>query len=231
MKTLFNWLAGMDGCRLPCWAGITPGETSWAIAEQLIESISGVAKVETFRDEICTFGECNEIRWSLNNPIVGNGYVYSKLPKNKIHSIQIEVGTLELLKALDLKNILEQYGKPAILLFSTDPDQPGQKFLELILVYPERQFAIKYSKYAELSGSKMVSCGKDSNIDLIILNNKEQLMSLDSIASAVETRNLYVDVWHKSVEEASGMTIAEFYETFKKAGAPCITTPVEIWVP
>jgi hypothetical protein len=130
-----------------------------------------------------------------------------------------------------LQSILKQYGKPAIILFSTEPDLPGDLFLEMILVYPDNQFIIKYSKYAKLSDGHVLSCGQDSAIELIILDNNEQLLSVDKIADAVETEHLHVDTWRKPVEVATGLNIDQFYETFRKANAPCVTTPINVWRP
>ncbi|MEW6094279.1 MAG: hypothetical protein AB1531_09970 [Chloroflexota bacterium] len=33
---LLEWLQGTQDCRLPCWAGITPGVTTWEEAKQIL---------------------------------------------------------------------------------------------------------------------------------------------------------------------------------------------------
>lgn len=107
---LYDWFGGQDGCRLPCWGGITPGITTWDTAEQIIESVRGFADVDVFLNKSCNFGDCNEIRWSLIHPGKGVGYVYSKLPENKIHIVRTEIAEPSLVSALKLKNILNTYG-------------------------------------------------------------------------------------------------------------------------
>lgn len=228
-QTLYEWFEGTEDCRLPCWAGITPGETNWEYAKQLIGATNGFLNLRTFLDETCTFGKCNEIAWSLH--LDPHGYIYSVLPENEIHALIIEISTPEFLNALSLQKVLSDYGKPAILLFSTEPDLPNYDSLELILVYPERRFIIKYAKHAEITEEKVESCGIDTHIKLVVVDNQEQLASLDAIAQAVETKDFHVDVWHKSVEEAAGMTIDQFYETYRSADAPCISTPTKLWIP
>jgi hypothetical protein len=193
--------------------------------------MNSFSMMDVYIEEDCTFGRCNEITWALPSDLNTHGYVYSKLEENLIHTVLLQVVDPALVKALKLPNILKQYGKPAIVLFSTEPDLPGDVFLELIMVYPENQFIIKYSKYAELKNNQVVSCGQDSHVSLTILDNKDQLMSIDAIANSVETNDLHVDVWHKSPEEAIGMNIDKFYETFRNPDAPCITTPVSVWQP
>jgi hypothetical protein len=231
LQTLYEWLEGKDDCRLPCWAGMTPGKTYWEDAKQLLESTSGFLHLRTYLDESCTFGKCNEITWSLDPMIDPRGYVYSILPENTIHAIIWETADPRFLSAFSLPKVLSNYGKPSILLFSTEPDLPGYNALELILVYPERQFLVRYSKFAEITSEKVESCGQDNVVELVILDNREQLTSLDMIAQAAETRDFNVNVWHKSVEEATGMTIDEFHEIYSKTNAPCISTPVDIWTP
>jgi len=61
----------------------------------------------------------------------------------------------------------------------------------------------------------------------LLLTNEATLFS---IANAEETKNLHVDVWHKPVEDAMGMSIDTFYETYRDSDS-CINTPVNIWQP
>jgi hypothetical protein len=229
MQMLTAWFEGTDYCRLPCWAGITPGETNWEESWHLLQPLQRTVKLESGTNVDCDYGKCSFISWS--RAPIERGILSSIYPENIIDYIMLETIEPDHLIALSLRNILSIYGKPAILLFSTDPDQPGQKHLELILVYPERQFLIRYSRYAEISGENIESCGQDSVIKLVILDNQEQLASVDVIAKSIETKEFYVDVWHKSVEESTGMTIDAFYDTFSKDNAPCIVTPIMLWQP
>jgi len=230
-EALYAWLEGSDNCRFPCWAGITPKNTTWEKAIHILQPLEGMTIFETRLNRPCIFGQCNYITWALSSDLNTFGNVYSKIEENTIHLVQLQIVDPYLLNAVGLQTIFNQYGKPSILLFSTEPDLPGDLFLELILVYPDQQFIIKFSKYAKLSDNQVTSCGQDSAIELIILDNKEQLLSMDTIANAEETKHLHVDSWHKPVEVATGITIDEFYETFRKANAPCVTTPTSVWRP
>ena len=145
LQIYFTWLEGNDACRLPCWAGITPKNTSWNEAEHILQPLTGIAELETRLDRPCIFGTCGYVTWALLSDLNTYGNVYSKEDANTIHLIQLQIVDPYLVKALNLQSILNTYGKPAILLFSTEPDLPGDLFLELILVYPDSQFIIKYS--------------------------------------------------------------------------------------
>lgn len=237
LENLYSWLEGTNNCLLPCWGGIIPGQTTWDEAIQITQSMRSFSSIDVYLGAECDFGECNLISWSLPDTNDGLGYIYSLLPDNKIHIMRIEVtDSSSLVNALNLKDILNHYGKPSILLMSALPvgfgqELPGELALELILVYPDRQFVVKYLRPARLSGDFFTSCESANYIKLIILDNKEQLMSVNVIADATETKDLGVDVWHKPVEEATEMTIDRFYETYKNSDAPCITTPISVWQP
>jgi hypothetical protein len=103
--------------------------------------------------------------------------------------------------------------------------------MEIVLVYPERQSVIKYMKATELKGDKVENCGRDERIELIILDNKEQLLSLDAINNAVETRDLHLDARYKTLGEATGLSMNSFYEAVSVSSDFCISTPVNIWTP
>jgi hypothetical protein len=229
MQMLSAWFAGADSCRLPCWAGITPRRANWEEAVHILSPLQQAVKLRAESNVDCVYGKCSFISWSRTPD--ERGILSSIYPENIIDYIMLETIEPSHMTLLSLQNILSIYGEPAILLFSIDPDQPGQKFLELLLVYPEKQFLIKYSKYAELNGDHIESCGEDSYIKLVVLDNSKQLMSLDAIANAVETKDFHVDIWHKSAEESIGMTIDEFYRIYKELDAPCIITPISVWQP
>ena len=130
-----------------------------------------------------------------------------------------------------MRDIFKFYGLPAMLLFSADLDANNGRFLEITMVYPKRQFVITYWKKAKLDGGKAVSCGQYSRVRILILDSKDPLASLDTISKAAETKNLDINVLHKSAEEAIGMTNSAFYEYFSEKREPCISTPVNIWKP
>lgn len=236
MGILQLWLKGTDDCRLPCWAGIIPGKTTWDGAKQKIMSMSGFTTVSVVENTHCDFGKCNGVGWSLFPKTLADGGFYSKLPESKIHLMSLNIQDAgvekeELLKYLDLRMILNNYGVPAMVFIFTEPDLPGQIFLEVTLVYPDNQFVISYSRYAMVESENVVSCGPDSSLKLIVLDNQEQLTSLETLSSAIETKDFHYDTWHKPIEEATGMNIGTFYEIFSQENAPCIVTPTRIWQP
>ena len=231
------WINGAFDCLLPCWAGSTPGKTTWPEARQVIEQVSGFATVHVSENISCEFGGCNGIAWSLFPNTLAEGVFYTNYPDNNIHLIHINIQNkgnaekINLLRNIGLQEVFNWYGLPPIFLLTVETDHAENRFMELILVYPERRSIIKYIKNTELIDGKVTNCGPDQQIEFIILDNMEQLVSLDAIANAVETRGLHIDDRYKPVAEATGISPNTFFETFSTVRNACISTPVEMWGP
>ncbi|HKY52965.1 MAG TPA: hypothetical protein VJM08_01615 [Anaerolineales bacterium] len=231
------WIAGALDCLLPCWGGITPGVTTWAEARQVIEQLSGFATVNVSENLNCEFGACNGIAWSLYPNTLAEGTFYTKLPENIVHLININIQNegnaqkINLLRPIGLKEAFKWYGLPPIFLMTVETNLAENRFMKLVLVYPEQQSIIRYTKNTEVVDGNVTNCGQDHQIELIILANKEQLASLDAIANAVETRDLHIDDRYKTVEEATGISANTFFETFSTTNDACISTPVGMWTP
>jgi hypothetical protein len=237
VENLRIWMQGVFDCLLPCWGGITPGITNWQEVRQILDQMSELATVNISENVSCDFGGCNGIAWSLYPDTVAEGSFYTKLPENIVHLIHINIQNegnaqkINLLRNIQLQDVFLWYGAPPMLLFNVETNLAENRFMELILVYPERQFVIKYIKNTELIEDHIVNCGRDDQIELIILDNKEQLLSLDAINNAVETQDLHLDDRYKTVEEATGLSMNSFYDAISEFSDFCISTPVNIWPP
>lgn len=231
------WIPGQFDCLLPCWGEVTPGVTTWQEARQVIEQISGFATVNISENISCEFGACNGIAWSLYPNTLAEGTFYAKLPENTVHLIQINIQNegnsekINLLRDIGLQEALQWYGLPPIFLLTVETGQSENRFMKLVLVYPERQSIIRYTKPTELVDGKVTNCGPDHQIEMIILDNKEQLGSLDAIVNAVETRGLNIDERYIPVEEATGISPNTFFNTFSTIDEACISTPLDMWTP
>lgn len=236
-ENLSLWIEGMFDCLLPCWGGITPGVTTWEETRQVMEQLSGFATVNISENGSCEFGGCNGIAWSLYPNTLAEGVFYTRLPENKIHLININIQNegnaqkINLLRGIGLQEAFNWYGLPPIFLTTIETDSNENRFMKLVLVYPERQSIIRYTKKTELIDGKLTNCGPDHQIEMIILDNKEQLGSFDSIANAVETGDLQLDARYKTVEEATGITSNTFYNAITSFSDFCISTPVDMWAP
>ena len=236
VENLRIWLQGVFDCLLPCWGGITPGKTTWPEARQILEQMSEFATVNISENINCDFGVCNGIGWSLYPETVAEGSFFTKLPENIVNVVNINIqneGTekINFLRNIQMQDVFLWYGPPPMLFFNVETNLAEIRFMEIVLVYPERQFVIKYIKATELNGDRVENCGRDDRIELIILDNKEQLLSMDAINNAGETRHLHLDARYKTLGEATGLSMNSFYEAVSTVNNFCISTPLNIWSP
>src|SRR5688500_19626003 len=144
VENLRIWLQGVFDCLLPCWGDITPGKTRWPEARQILEQMSGFATVNISENINCDFGPCNGVGWSLYPETVAEGRTFTNVPENTLHTITINMqydGTekINFLRSVQLQDVFRWYGAPPILLFKVETDLAENRFMEIVLVYPERQ--------------------------------------------------------------------------------------------
>lgn len=129
------------GCRLPCWWGLTPGETT--LAETRIRIAPLIASS-------C----CADNNWK------SDGVTEIRLPMSEVHSIQgmvsimvyFQNSVVRALRVDELKwpyfavgEILEDYGPPDVIWVHTIPDFPGPNPpLSLFLFYQSKGILLYY---------------------------------------------------------------------------------------
>lgn len=240
----FISFTGNKDCKLPCWAGVIPGITSWDDALFSLAPTTFVAKFTTYLSTEGYFGKVNSIVWSFySNEIIASGYVEAPLSNQllvKLMSMEIEGSSpatgntpsrsLSLPQQYNLQSVLREYGvPPMIFIYSFVHDQPTPIPFQILLIYPDNHFYFKYSRNAKLNGSAIEACNSEFALELLVIDNKEKLVSIDAISNAPEL-NLYMPSW-KPIEEALNMTPQKFYEIYSKASPGCMVSPIKIWLP
>ncbi len=219
---LLEWLQGSPDCQLPCWAGITPGVTTWQEAKQTLGAVLNFEAVH--ENARCDFGLCNLIEWQSRTDIDVFGYIASE-SNDIIYGITIHGYPPSPLMRLD--RILDQYGLPDKAFLSVAAhDHP---FFDLVLAYPNHQFIINYAWKAIISHDNVVSCIQEGSVFLIIEPVYEEWT--DSFIENKVFGSEHMDFF-LPLDEATDMTINEFYDEFKSIdGTECITTPRQAWIP
>jgi hypothetical protein len=92
---------GFDVCALPCWAGITPGQTSFDKAFDLL-----VRHVPTLNTRVLMSG--TQIIFSAYVPEYADGFIYYS---------QGEVGNIRLSVQLPLIQLIERLGTPSCFFY------------------------------------------------------------------------------------------------------------------
>lgn len=125
-----------------------------------------------------------------------------------------------------MPGILSNYGPPSevwLLPSYGDPiaNEEFNRTYSLYLVYEEQHFSVSYKMPKEVIGKNIVGCPwKAAYIDLGIWPpGYESLISLEGT------------LW-KTIEEATSMTLDEFYQEFRDpANKNCIEAPSNLWQP
>jgi hypothetical protein len=130
-----------------------------------------------------------------------------------------------------LQNILAVYGPPAIVGLEADLHQfelNAATFFYIYLSYPEKGIYVRYTTPAdEIAGGKVRSCPSEAYVDLWLTppdkNNTNMKLLTDM--------NMEWGFKRPSLQDATQMSIDQFYEKFKSQPGQCLITPRSIWAP
>jgi hypothetical protein len=229
------------GCQLPCWWGITPGETSLTEVQELtgvlnarlglfidsqgqtFRTIAGVDLESHFVFNRVSFLEQNNLIESVQ---VRTFSIYDNVPS--LHKFWINYSPSQ---------IIMTYGQPdRVWLKSSccvrEEPTPTHQGYSLLLFYDNQKILAHFDglvKYAPIYHI-CPTFGNDqeiTEIELILLNSAskyslEQFTGIDVLGEAKD--------FIRTIEAATGLTVVEFYDLFLQQGEQtCFDTPRDIW--
>ena len=232
-------------CKFPCWAGIHSGETDWDKALFALRPMESMAKFDTYIGVEGLFGKENVVTWYLSgNELTVNGDIGAIVAnRNKVNLIHINVvgsskpsadhpsQSLPLPQNFSLQSVLNEYGVPAmVFLYTFIHDEQGPLPFSVLLVYPENQFYIIYQRDAKLIGNNVAACGPEFYLELAVVDNKDKLVSADTIANNLEMQGIGIENW-KPVEQILSMSPEKFHAIYSASTTECITFSSNLWEP
>jgi hypothetical protein len=226
-------------CRLPCWWGFTPEETAWQVAESFF--LSHGKRIGTYRDSQGTVysvdfyipnhgSRINQDYYTTN----GDGIdviIVRAVPA--VHDEKLDYGDAQLARDWSLymlPQMLTTYGQPSEVFLETFTGTPdgGRPPFSLLLFYPENGILVRYHGPAEKTGETLRLCPSQADVGPVLWS-PEYSMTLDRLANLGNELVGDMSGFH-SLEEATGMSVDEFYQTFKNANKKtCFETPVDMW--
>jgi hypothetical protein len=230
------------GCQLPCWWGIVPGLSTFADAQAQFIPLMGITDFY-YTDDGGGFG----LRYPVNDLLLDIYLEQWVLPRgNTIEKIYISTQMLrktdngfvevfdsdsynKILGAYTLSGILSGFGSPSRVLIRAENygTYPMTEYIFITLIYPEKGVFVRYKIFSERKGDVFSGCPSKAFIDLWLIppnigDNYQDILSLG--------RGWEGDMHSiKPLEEATQMTVDEFYRTFKEPTDICVQTPVNIW--
>ena len=219
-------------CLLPCFWNITPGETEWQNAE---------AFLSTFAYRI-SYGPADG---TVSDVPVGDlsiAWMYIFLPElsNAPFSYAFDVrdGIVTMIDAsiLPVPNntltaILNEYGQPnEIWVLTARAPMNDVLGFRLSLFYAQHHFMLEYGGDGEVVDGNVRGClsGEEESLHLVAWSPEEELTFAETIEGLHKPRRPII--YDLPLEEATGMSVEIFYETFKVANGPiCLETPTGLW--
>jgi hypothetical protein len=248
---LLELLATNGNCHLPCLWGITPGKSTFDDAREILTPLSSLSST-IFLNSSSSGGISSS--YIENNIEIYSSMSFLTYPESEIvNSISFHLFSLkrtgegfehvfdtslfrERASAYMLPHLLSELGIPASILIQTLaglPSRDGVEGFYLILLYPDQGVLIYYTMGWESSAGYARGC----------LDNLRRLeMNLypsghGDLFSEFLAQTQWASLWPmpvnipnwKSIDEASSMSINEFYEVFREPTDQCIATPISLW--
>ncbi len=205
------------GCRLPCWWGIVPGESSWESTRHLLERFTGIERAGY------DFGEENSQSYIafFFNPGQGENSTTAFFNIQgdvvQIMSIGKEATQYSFL----LHQLLADYGKPDAILFGNHGAGYQYQNHTLALIYYEQRILAAFLLQVDTAIQPLETCIAVSPVLLVwsdsLMWTEEQALANIPTYSNMQERPL------PSLEETTDMDVQTFYELFKNPDIePCL---------
>ena len=220
-----------NGCQLPCWWGITPGQTEWETAYQLIKIFDRIPHRVSVNSELVFYEPHIPLPLEIFGDS-GTGQFYD-VQNGIVIGIETQVAIGHIpdgyLTPYTLASFLATYGQPTEVWLSTYPAaREGDSLpFSVILFYPEQGIVAKYRGNGEEHEDYVRGCPQTNPVSYLSLfppNSKKTFQ-----ATRVGTSGL--SEWrYLRLEESTEMDVLTFYQTFKNSdNTTCLETPDKNW--
>ncbi|RPI27560.1 MAG: hypothetical protein EHM70_17710 [Chloroflexota bacterium] len=238
-------LADNGDCRLPCLWGITPGLNNNQFAEEILVPLSSISDFVAFTPDVgnITFDiPIGEMRIHINVDFLITIDVITRLSfqaraleyfKNEqdfgSRSVFNSDAFGEHLHLFMLPQILNEYGVPESVYVFTFPEEPparyGSETFQITLLYPDQGILVEYTTQLRVEGENVLGCFSNAHVEMELTPIGDRDLFFEHIVPSWQG----VIDHDKPLEEATSMTLEEFYETFRQHSDQCLETPSEIW--
>jgi len=219
-----------NGCALPCFWGIIPGETKWSEKREFLRSIS--SQYSNDSDEINSEFFFADLYFPAND-IQGPWDLKLEMGIHKDLIRTISVSDFDV-PSYNLREFLLSNGKPdEIWVFTNSQgfvDSPSRIGFLVSLFYSQKQMIAAFGRgRADMLSDWINGCIQYSpSLNIWSLDNP---FSFPEAANFFYGNNIIEDGWKKLSEATQGeLDVDRFYETFSKQNTePCFRTPKSLW--
>lgn len=235
-----------NGCQLPCFWGITPGQTSLSSA---INSLSIMNPFSDWRYLDPEEGSWKyrgafevldgifdyiliEIDYRASENMISalnfKAYQASYNPNGDIIDYEsIHYGNV--MKYYMLSSILAEYGPPdqvylmPVILEGSSADESSR--FHLMLMYAQQGFAVHYHTRLQVRGDQALGCMNNAPVEFELLAPDNP----DTFYESLSFDWTFRMETYTPLDNATEMTVESFYETFRNPTDQCIETPLDFW--
>lgn len=228
-------------CRLPCWWGMTPGETSMENVHQFLEHLDVKIYESVYKDIYTVYSPDLRIE-KFSDFYYWNNFIETNEQLDSIVAVGEEYPPSEYFKSFWRAylpvEIFKTYGEPTRIFLSAPGmsgiGNTGNTGYEMWIVYDHLGFMIRYDGVVrdlpvyEICPTFQKGSGQISRVDIYMQSpsNSNPLELTDSILKSEDM----LDGSVKTIQEATGLTNKEFYDLLTHdEDLPCFTTPHDIW--
>lgn len=225
------------GCKLPCWWGIVPGETTWVDAERFLAHI-GVRIISNADSSGNVFHETGGFDFK---PGISTSIDFWE-HKGVVESIQIQTDSClpENFKAVwtsySPEQVISTYGQSSrvwVQTFAAPNELPYGDTMayDLWLFYDELGFVIRYEGQARYEPVYRLcpTFEEGGNLGLGLEMYLQSPANPRPLEELVGERMGIPESIH-SIEEAAGLSVEDFCALFTRGEGPiCLETPRDIW--
>ncbi len=241
LETFINLIEKDSECNLPCWLGVTPGQTKFEEVENIFSQFSAIASTDFSLQsayirvffpnfETAVHDTVTEVYPASDGKVL-KVLVYAGVDPKGIYE-NITFSNPEYQKMWQryfVPGIFTSYGPPEKIFLDTTrvvADTPGPYPFALWIVYPEQGFLIRYDGVNSKIGDEIRICPMQSSIEIKIWyverSNYEEFMKNAEAGG--------ISLGPQPIEEVTDFSIESFYEKFRSGTVDtCFETPASIW--
>lgn len=237
-------LANNGNCDLPCFWGITPGQSSFQEAIMILVPLTDISDFTHFEkgigaidpayieDGLTIHTNISFLTGSGNQTVSRLAFIARVLKKadNGFTDVFDWPFFSEQLGYYMLPNILTEYGNPTTVMLSTMAKLPSTGVpggFKILLLYPDQGILINYTMQMQVAGENIMGCPSYSHIELDLYPS-EQTTSFFNLLEPSGWLQIIQNTY-KPIGEATAMSKEDFYQIFSQQTDKCILTPANLW--
>jgi len=245
-EKLLNLLSNNGGCRLPCVWGITPGKSNYQEAQAILSPLAAISELTGFRPEggaifpVYDDGDLTlytvigfNVDSLSENPIVNRvGFrteMHKPLQEGGYENVFDSNFFGDIITAYTLPHVLSELGVPSSVMIATAGGpltRGGTGGFAILMLYPDDGILVNYTTQMHLMGTNMRGCPVNAHVEMELFPKGNS----DSFFEFLKQGGWAIRLdYYRPLDEATSISVDEFYQTFREPNDKCIETPINLW--